>query len=138
MVITNTSQVIAKKGDVLHPLVNRGIWSLILVLRGSAYCSAGLKEWVLSNRSILILPPSMDICILPTEDYEHIFIEMNEQILPGKDQFFCLYDDEMQTGAIILRTICRLLRDKSENYRAVAEPLSEGQLRQVAKMVNRN
>ncbi len=125
MVILKSAQYCAKKGDVLHPLLHRSVWSLILVRKGNAYCSTGLRERVITENNILIIPPTLDFCILPMDDYEHIYMEMSEQILPGKDQFFCLHDDELQTGSMILRTIARLLRQKSENYQVVAEPLSE-------------
>ena len=125
MFILNSAAIRAKKGDVVRPLTSRGSWGLILVRKGKAFCSTGLKECMISSGNILVVPRSLDLCILPSEEYEHIDVEMSEQILPGKDQFFCLHDDSHGTGAGILWLLSQQFRYKPANYQNVINALAE-------------
>lgn len=125
MEIYSSSNVHAKKGDTLRLRASRDCQRLILVLAGSAFCSAGMEECMLSKGAILLLPPELELCILPMEDYEHIEMEAFEQFLPGKDQFYCLFDDPTTTGANILWIIFQQLRVRPTNWQNTIAALAE-------------
>ena len=80
---------------------------------------------MLTQGSILLVPPGYDLCLFPTEDYEHILAEVDEQILPGKDQLYCLHDDADHTGSTILWLIFRLDSSKPHNYRNTITTLAD-------------
>ena len=125
MGIYSSTDVHAKKGDTLRLGSSSDCHRLILVLNGHAFCSAGMEECMLSKGAILLLPPEINSCILPMEDYEHIEIEASEQFLPGKNQFYCLFDDAHCTGANILWIVFQQLRIRPTNWQNTVPALTE-------------
>lgn len=112
------------RGDVLRPRSSRDTWSLVLVKEGRAFCSVDRDEYMLSAGHILVIAPTVEYGILPTEDYEQIQVEMTEPLIPGREAFFCLHDDADKTAASLLWMIHRQLLRKPENYENVVQYLA--------------
>ena len=125
MAVLKSTMVHANEGDSIRLFPEANTWRLIFVREGSAICSVGRDEFLISEtKNILIVPPTMDASIFPRSFYQHILVETNEQVLPGKDRLY-LFHDIMETSSSILWLIFRQMDRKLPNYENVVASLVE-------------
>ena len=125
MAVLKSTMIHANEGDVLRLPLEPQIWQLIFIREGSAFCSVGRNEYMLSEtKNILIVPPAMDASFFPRSYCELIRIESNEQFLPGRVRPYLLHDI-METASSILWLIFRQMDRKLPNYENVVSSLTE-------------
>jgi len=125
MAVLKSTMVHASEGDMLRLGPEHNIWRLIFVREGTALCSVGRNEFLLSEmKNILIVPPAMEASIIPRSFYQHILVECNEQFLPGQDRLY-LFHDIMETASSILWLVFRQMDRKLPNYENVVASLME-------------
>ncbi len=124
MEIITSEAITGVTGDTLRPRF-RNTWSLILVRFGTAHGFVETEDFIVSNGSILIIPPDTDLCIDVLEEYEHIVVEWSEQILPGSDGFVRISDDPEETATTILLVLAKQFIHRPVNNRQISSALTD-------------